>query len=64
VPVVVRECPPIPASLTADCYAEQPAPATNGALAEQWIAYRACAAEQSVKLRAVAALAECRAADK
>jgi len=53
-------CPPIPPSLTSDCFVEQPIPRLNGELAEQWIDLRACAAEQSVKLKAIAELADCR----
>lgn len=59
-PVIVKECPSLPSTLLNDCYREQPVPATNGSLATQWMAYRSCAAEQSIKLRAIAALAECR----
>ena len=56
----MRECPPIPPTLTGSCYVERPLPATNGQLADQWIELRACAQEQDIKLRAVEALASCR----
>jgi hypothetical protein len=59
-PSIISICPPIPASLTADCYVEAPTPVTNGQLAEQWIELRSCALEQSIKLQTVAGLAECR----
>ena len=59
-PVIVRECPPLPDLLTASCFLAAPAPVTNGQLAEQWIGYRACAQEQSIKLAVVRELAGCR----
>ena len=59
-PIIVRQCPAIPASLLVSCYAEAPVPRLNGELAEQWIMYRSCAAEQSIRLAAIAAVAACR----
>ncbi len=59
----VPVCPPLPASLTRDCgrcLADDPAPATNGDLAEAYLDCRQCVAEQRIRLAAVAELAECR----
>ena len=61
----VVECPAIPASLTRDCGRcgpDEPAPKTNGELAEAWMDCRQCAAEQRIRLDAVRELAGCRAA--
>ena len=57
---MVQQCQSLPVTLTEDCYIEASIPATNGQLAEQWIEYKSCASEQSVKLRAIQSLAECR----
>ncbi len=59
----VVECPSIPASLTRDCGRcgpDDPAPATNGELAEAYLDCRQCAAEQRIRLDAVRELADCR----
>lgn len=59
----VEVCPEIPAILTAacsDCLPDDPAPTTNGQLAEAWMACRSCVAEDRLKLAAVRELAECR----
>lgn len=61
---VVTACPAIPKDLTADCFINHPVPTVNGELAEQWMDYRACAQEQSIKLKVVASLAECRLKDE
>ncbi len=56
-------CPPIPVSLTRDCGRcgpDEPAPATNGELAEAWMDCRQCVAEQRIRMEAVRELAECR----
>lgn len=57
---IVTACPSIPESLTKDCFVNAPVPQLNGELAEQWMDYKACAQEQSIKLNVVATLAQCR----
>lgn len=59
----VVTCPAIPASLVRDCgrcLADDPAPQTNGELAEAWMDCRQCVAEQRIRLAAVRELAGCR----
>lgn len=61
--IEVVTCASIPASLTRDCgrcLPDDPAPKTNGELAEAWMDCRQCVAEQRIRLAAVAELAECR----
>ena len=61
--IEVVTCASIPASLTRDCgrcLADDPAPTTNGELAEAWMDCRQCVAEQRIRLAAVAELAGCR----
>lgn len=58
-------CPEIPVSLTRDCgrcLPDDPAPKTNGELAEAWMDCRQCVAEQRIRLDAVRELGACRAA--
>lgn len=59
----VEVCPEIPAILTAgcaDCLSDDPPPATNGQLAEAWMACRSCVNEDRLKLAAVRELSACR----
>lgn len=62
-PVGVAGCPPIPLSLTSDCgrcLPDEPAPRTNGDLAEAYMDCRQCVAELRIKAAAVRDLAGCR----
>ncbi len=56
-------CPDIPVSLTRDCgrcLPDDPAPKTNGDLAEAYLDCRQCVAEQRIRMDAVRELADCR----
>lgn len=59
----VNVCPEIPAILSAgcaECLPGDPAPTTNGQLAEAWMACRSCVNEDRLKLAAIKELAVCR----
>ena len=59
-PSVILQCPPIPKSLTETCEPEGRALTTNGDLAQALVDARECLVVSSLRLRAVAELADCR----
>ena len=63
-PSVILQCPPIPRSLTEVCEPEPRALEVNGDLAQALVDARECLVVSSLRLRAIAELADCRQAPK
>ena len=57
---VILQCPPIPRSLTEVCEPEGRTLETNGDLAQALVDVRECLSVSSLRLRAIAELADCR----
>jgi hypothetical protein len=59
-PSVILQCPPIPRSLTEVCEPEPRALEVNGDLAQALVDARECLSVSSLRLQAIAELADCR----
>jgi hypothetical protein len=59
-PSVILQCPPIPRSLTETCEPEPRALEVNGDLAQALVDARECLIVSSLRLQAIAELADCR----
>ncbi len=59
-PSVILQCPPIPRSLTEVCEPEPRALQVNGDLAQALVDARECLSVSSLRLQAIAELADCR----
>jgi hypothetical protein len=57
---VILQCPPIPRSLTEVCEPEPRALQVNGDLAQALVDARECLSVSSLRLQAIAELADCR----